>query len=336
MTIRKAFTLVELLVVIAIIGTLVGLLLPAVQAARESARRSACVNNMKQQGLAFHNFHSAKNAFPSGGGATLRLSATGGEQWGHSQWVALMPYVEMQDVYSKWNFNAGDEGWTGNAGLHTNWPSAATATVRYKALECPSSNMRQPSYIGSLASHYFGIAGAITSGRFTSTDQLWPTQPWGATSGRGMVPNKGTTGQPAGPDCLGKKISECSDGTSSTLLVGEMSDFVRDASGTTKQDRRPGRNWGWSMGGLTGWENWAPHSNNVTLRYPPNAAALGQAGVTDWADWADASPANPPLTSAHPGGVNVLKVDGSVDFITNSIAMEILTLMAVRDDGIVP
>jgi prepilin-type N-terminal cleavage/methylation domain-containing protein/prepilin-type processing-associated H-X9-DG protein len=339
MTIRKAFTLVELLVVIAIIGTLVGLLLPAVQAARESARRSACVNNMKQQGLAFHNFHSAKEAFPSGGGATLRLSATGGEQWGHSQWVALMPYMELADLYAQWDFNAANEGWDGNASKFTN--------IRLKSLECPSSNLppvgggsvpasNGQGPWGNRASHYFGIAGAIPNGRFTSTDQLWPTQPWGATSGRGMVPNKGTTGQPAGPGCLGKKISECSDGTASTLLVGEISDYVRDAAGTTKSDRRPGRNWGWQMGGLTGWENWAPHTNNVTLRYPPNAAALGQAGVTDWADWADASPANPPLTSAHPGGVNVLKVDGSVDYITNSIAMEILTLMAVRDDGIVP
>ena len=339
MTIRKAFTLVELLVVIAIIGTLVGLLLPAVQAARESARRSACTNNMKQQGLAFQNFHSAKGAFPSGGCATRAL-ISGTDQWGYSQWVALLPYMEMSDLYTRLDLNAGNPGWDGN---WDKWNG-----VRVKGLECPSSNL-PPVGAGSVpatngtgpwgnrASHYYGIAGASPTGRFTDTNGggYW-AQAWGHSSGRGMVPNKGTTGQPAGPGCLGKKISECSDGTASTLLVGEMSDYVRDAAGTTKSDRRPGRNWGWQMGGVSTWENWAPHSNNVTLRYPPNAAVIGQAGVTDWADWADASPANPPLTSPHPGGVNVLKVDGSVDYITNSIAMEILTLMAVRDDGIVP
>ena len=59
-------------------------------------------------------------------------------------------------------------------------------------------------------------------------------------------------------------------------------------------------------------------------------------GVRDWAAWADASPANPPLTSAHPGGVNVLRVDGSVQFLSDTIDMESLTIQAIRDDGLVP
>ena len=148
-----------------------------------------------------------------------------------------------------------------------------------------------------------------------------------------MVPNKGTAGADAGPHMMGKSIRDCTDGTSNTLLVGEMSHYVYDILGN-RQDRRPGRNWGWQMGGLTGWENWAPHTNNVTLLYTPNAKVLGQFGVTDWAAWPDASPANPPLTSAHPGGVNVLMTDASVQFMSDTVDLEVMTLKAVRNDNL--
>ena len=179
------------------------------------------------------------------------------------------------------------------------------------------------------------IAGAGSNGAFVSVINVdhWDNA-WGRTSNRGMVPNKGKQGQPAGPNCLGKGMKDCTDGTSNTMLVGEMSDFVFDNAGN-KSDRRPGRNWGWQMGGVSGWENWAPHTNNLTLLYGPNAKVLGQYGVTDWSAWADASPANPPLTSAHPGGVLVVMVDGSVQFMSDSVDLETMTKKAVRNDGLV-
>src|SRR5687768_4677827 len=90
-----AFTLVELLVVIAIIGVLVALLLPAVQAAREAARRSQCSNNLKQIGLAFHNFHDVRNSFPP-----LRIA--GAEGWA-SCWVLILPYMEQNAAYDAWD-----------------------------------------------------------------------------------------------------------------------------------------------------------------------------------------------------------------------------------------
>ena len=114
-----------------------------------------------------------------------------------------------------------------------------------------------------------------------------------------------------------------------------MSNYVYNPTNGTKADRRPGRNCGWHMGGLSGWRDWAPHTNNVTLRYAPNYRCdwTVTQGVDNWSAWADASPANPPLTSAHPGGVNTLRTDGSVQFMSDTIDLETMTFLAVRNDG---
>jgi prepilin-type N-terminal cleavage/methylation domain-containing protein len=325
---RRAFTLVELLVVIAIIAVLIGLLLPAVQAAREAARRSSCTNNLKQLGLALQGFHDSRKAFPSGGSGTdigsSRANVTP-EVWGYSQWVAILPFLELSTAYDQLDLNA--------EGVSIGWDYPVNRPVyqntRVEALLCPSSTLPNTGGIGH-KSHYFGIAGAMTFGTFTDTSLLWPAQAWGATSGRGMLTNRRTDSDRTR---LGQPMGQCSDGTSKTLLVGEISDFIFDTTGTQRQDRRPGRAWGWHMGGLSNWGNWAPHSANVTIRYAPNARVIGQPGVTNWADWADASPSNCPLSSAHPGGVQVLMTDGSSRFIENVIDMNVLTLMAIRDDG---
>ena len=314
--VRRGFTLVELLVVIAIIGVLVGLLLPAVQAAREAARRSSCNNNLKQIGLALQNHEDAKKAFPSGGCGTQALNAGGGEQWGHSQWVALLPYMEYSEIYSQWNFKAPDEGWTGNRAIYSG--------TRIKVLKCPSSSLTDGGQ-GAVqpASQYFGIAGAVPRGGFTSTTGFSDQSgSWGQCSMRGMITSRDQ-----------KKLSDCSDGLSNTMVEGEISNLIYDANGQNGQDRRPGRNWGWPMGGLTGWgDDWAPQVNIVTIRYAPNAKVLGANGLT-WPGWDDASGTNTPLASSHTGGVQILMADGSSRFLTESIDMQILTYMAVRDDG---
>src|SRR3954451_5598314 len=102
------FTLIELLVVIAIIAVLIALLLPAVQAAREAARRSQCVNNMKQIGLACHNYHEVMNMFPMGASLNMySLPATwrAKNSWGH--FGGLLPYLEARAIYNAANFNWG-------------------------------------------------------------------------------------------------------------------------------------------------------------------------------------------------------------------------------------
>ena len=110
---RRGFTLIELLVVIAIIAILIALLLPAVQQAREAARRTQCKNNLKQIGLAMHNYHDTFLKFPSGGSGNSQY-------WGHSQWVSILPFADQAPLYNQWNFNQPSEGDIGsNASLCT-------------------------------------------------------------------------------------------------------------------------------------------------------------------------------------------------------------------------
>src|SRR5436305_763854 len=110
-SLRSAFTLVELLVVIAIIGVLVSLLLPAVQSARESARRTQCNNNLKQIGLAIHNFEGAYGTFPAAATRVEIDNYMHGPTW----WIYTMPYMEQQNTYSRITFPR-NTFWLGSTG----------------------------------------------------------------------------------------------------------------------------------------------------------------------------------------------------------------------------
>jgi prepilin-type N-terminal cleavage/methylation domain-containing protein/prepilin-type processing-associated H-X9-DG protein len=311
---RRGFTLIELLVVIAIIGVLIALLLPAVQAAREAARRAQCVNNMKQLGLAMHNYHDVHNAIVPPRIYSLSQCPSGNVLSGcqDTPWFVLMlPQFEQTPLYNAFNFAVGSSG-PGNIGLAIN--STITAT-KVALFQCPSDR------INVLNLTAIGIP-IQTKGNYgvnwgnTQYDQglITPNFP-GVT--RGM------------PFPLDKSISFASvtDGLSQTVFMAEiLQGSSADLRGTV-----------WSS--LAG-------AGSFQTRFTPNSfydfyqavvPGMTPAGIAN-ADIlpkgfcvpepVQALPCNTVSAfafafggarSRHPGGVNVLLGDGSVRFIKNTI-----------------
>jgi prepilin-type N-terminal cleavage/methylation domain-containing protein/prepilin-type processing-associated H-X9-DG protein len=213
---RKGFTLIELLVVIAIIAVLIALLLPAVQAAREAARRAQCSNNLKQLGLAVHNYHSTYNAFPAECmwmGATLG-SGAGGGSWGwNASWpVCLLPNIEQSPLY-----NAYNQAWT------PDFPQ--NSTVSYTALStliCPTDGQKQrPNYPWAPMSYHGNEGGpgvirrwngAIPDMFTCSTSNMIPINGWGV----------GTCWWGADSNLAYFGMEGVTDGSSNTALFSEM------------------------------------------------------------------------------------------------------------------
>jgi prepilin-type N-terminal cleavage/methylation domain-containing protein/prepilin-type processing-associated H-X9-DG protein len=159
---RRGFTLIELLVVIAIIAVLIALLLPAVQAAREAARRSQCVNNLKQIGLALHNYHQTNDKFPPGGVCTQSASGCVNQWNGHSVIGMMLPFMEQQSVYSTINFNL-----TSDNGANT-----TARRTQINTLLCPSDSNAQGQGSGSdggRLNSYLGSEGTTVGNGYNST-----------------------------------------------------------------------------------------------------------------------------------------------------------------------
>ncbi len=302
---RPAFTLVELLVVIAIIGILVGLLLPAVQAAREAARRMQCSNNVKQLGLAFHNYELATKSFPINfarrAQAPYGNDGPGIANSGRSWMQMLLPYIEQSNLYNRIDFSSGLTAIGSPAGLAQNRVVAATVVPTFL---CPSddsnengllnnrSDVNNPDPIGRWAvSSYKACAGSNWANGVFAWNNSGATGVGGKNAGQNDGLNRGN-----GVICSNQnngnaptKIRDLTDGTSNTFIVGEA---------------MPGwSQWNW-------WYN--PNACTATCAIPLNRVLKVPKSIGDW-------PNNYGFASRHTGGGNFALGDGSVRFISENI-----------------
>jgi len=335
----RGFTLIELLVVIAIIGVLVGLLLPAVQQAREAARRAQCSNNLKQLGLAVHNYYDARNELPmyqfDGNPTTGERSAsigngpgTGGawHSWtGHSLWSQLLPQMEELATYDAIDFNV----W------YSHGNNNSVRRTKISTFVCPSDLPFGDRSFGGV--NYGGNAGSTIDAYSTTSSQ----RPYDGAFKRRVE----TT------------FEEILDGTSKTLMFGEFlkgdntggaqnkqRDFTNNLSIVTRdfpsaadvatmgaacdgtlssfQGVNAGRDW---MAGL-------PSKSVFNTVAPPNWEHVSCCTGGGYGDTCDRNGIYP-ARSLHSGVVMVLGVDGATHGINESIDLVTWQRLGARADG---
>ena len=293
---RRGFTLIELLVVIAIIAILIALLLPAVQQAREAARRTQCRNNLKQLGLALHNYHDTHNGFVARktGTATCLVTApfTTRDNCGRLSGVyGLLPYLDQAPLFNQIAAGSatippgGPEGWAG-------W---ATWNVTLPAMQCPSDGLTPPAANGH--NYLFNIGDSAINARDSTTV-------------------RGTFGNQR---CV--NMRDIIDGTSNTIL---MSEGVR---GNQAPTTNPGAcrllttngyvNASLEVKSWRGRHQWDGQAERVgfTTILPPNNVSCAASNNTN----ADSTDVQLPPSSAHTGGVHCLMADGAVRFVSDNI-----------------
>ena len=335
---RRGFTLIELLVVIAIIAVLIALLLPAVQAAREAARRSQCTNNLKQLGVALANYVSAQVLLPPSCIDQAWVGNVPSQNYGIH--LRLLPYMELSSAYNAWNHTFGAR-WNAQSPIQYEMPNGTVIVMQPPYFLCPSDN--NP---GSVAPNNFGgpkpagssnypfnvglnrrINGAPVgqpdSGNWNMNGPTYVISDWdnGGTGLRKLSMASITDGTSStaifsewvkGPAALPAKggpgmiyIGPATDSFSSDIQIAQACGAIKPVdqnTGTTG-----GQSWGWKG---EGWAFGGTHIYSHT-NFPNRI-------VFDYTDSREEGRAMTTLINAnsnHPGGVNVLFLDGSVRFV---------------------
>jgi prepilin-type N-terminal cleavage/methylation domain-containing protein/prepilin-type processing-associated H-X9-DG protein len=334
---RTGFTLIELLVVIAIIGVLIALLLPAVQAAREAARRAQCVNNLKQIGVALHNYINAVGVFPPGYVSAVNPTVTDacnqdaenqhgvdlgtGWAWGSM----LLPYLEQQPVYNAINFS-----------LSVAYRQNDTASLTpLSVFLCPSDpgpsvvpvfeDPPDPNNPGSYAGTH--IVDTLSRGNYVGMYGLGEIC---AQSGAPDAINNNGAGPAGGHYGIFYRnsrtsVAEIADGTSNTIAVGERSHNLSYVT--------------WVARSIDGWLGKTSPIEGGTDQFNPSpeecwTQVLGPAGLEDGPRTINNPQAHvEDYWSRHPGGANFLFADGSVHFLKSSIDPRPWRAMATRGMG---
>ncbi len=315
----RGFTLIELLVVIAIIAVLIALLLPAVQQAREAARRSSCKNNLKQYGLALHNYHDTFGAFPP--------AANYSGQWSNYPvgWqVRILPYADQAPLYNEMDFSAGSA--TGAAGVDKLLPNGKylrQMTTPYSkcpsdASSSPDGNWAQASYGGSMGSQRTDSANGACQPFITPGVHY---ENPGGSPGHGNTTEKRYIAGMFGR-LLSEKITiaDVTDGTTNTILVGEILPACHDHGG----------GW-WHFNGMANahastsvpLNTFTTCSSPYTRSNPPFPTCTAQ---NNWnLSWG--------FRSSHVGGAHFLLCDGSVRFVSENLDYRTYQNLGTRNDG---
>lgn len=290
---RGGFTLIELLVVIAIIAVLISLLLPAVQSAREAARRAQCVNNLKQLGLALHNYHDIHGRFAPG---SIQVTWPNGYSYRQPFVTSLLPFLEQGNLANTFNFNLA---------FQENANNTARA-ARVNVFDCPSDEKIVFTNNGGVVSDVKGSYG-VNWGQNTYADQILQA-----------------------PFALnyGASLAELTDGTSNTFLMAELIQTPHPAGQPVDTIDRRGRVWSDQPSSHQISTRLAPNS-----RQPDYGACWAARQAPCNRNTGNGPNHYIASRSRHPGGVNTLLGDGSVRFTKDTISLTTWKALSSRNGG---